>query len=52
MKYKTMLQLDKVARAAPHTRQIRLKDCVHLPQRDRPDKTMAAITDFLDIINI
>ena len=48
--YGTMLQLDEIALAAPQAQQIRLADCGHSPQRDQPEKTMAAITDFLENI--
>ena len=50
--YGTLLQLDEIARAAPHARQLRLADCGHSPQRDQPDKTIAAITDFLNAIGL
>ena len=49
--YGTMLQLDEVVRAAPHTKQLRLADCGHSPQRDQPEKTIAAITDFQTSVN-
>ncbi len=49
--YGTMLQLDEIAQAAPHAQQLRLADCGHSPQRDQPEKTIAAITDFLDNIS-
>ena len=48
--YGTMLQLNEIAQAAPHAQQIRLADCGHSPQRDQPEKTMAAIIDFLENI--
>ena len=48
--YGTTLQLDEIVQAAPHAQQIRLADCGHSPQRDQPEKTMAAITDFLENI--
>ena len=50
--YGTLLQLDEIARAAPHARQLRLADCGHSAQRDQPDKTIAAITDFLSDIGL
>ncbi len=49
--YGTLLQLDEIAQAAPHARQLRLADCGHSPQRDQPDKTIAAIADFLSDID-
>ncbi|MES2191345.1 MAG: alpha/beta hydrolase [Pseudomonadota bacterium] len=45
--YGTLLQLDEIARAAPHAGQLRLADCGHSPQRDQPQQTMEAIADFL-----
>jgi pimeloyl-ACP methyl ester carboxylesterase len=45
--YGTMRQLDEIALAVPHARQLRLEACGHSPQRDQPDKTVEAITDFL-----
>lgn len=45
--YGTMLQLDEIARVAPHAAQLRLAECGHSPQRDQPQKTIEAITDFL-----
>lgn len=45
--YGTMAQLDELALAAPHTRQLRLADCGHSPQRDQPDRMLEAMLDFL-----
>lgn len=45
--YGTMAQLDELALAAPHTRQLRLAGCGHSPQRDQPDRTLEAVVDFL-----
>ncbi len=45
--YGTMTQLDELALSAPHTRQVRLADCGHSPQRDQPDRTLEAVVDFL-----
>ena len=45
--YGTLLQLNEIARAAPHARQLRLANCGHSTQRDQPGKTIAAISDFL-----
>jgi pimeloyl-ACP methyl ester carboxylesterase len=45
--YGTMLQLDEIALAAPHAQQLRLAACGHSPQRDRPEKTVEAIANFL-----
>lgn len=48
--YGTMLQLDEIARAAPHAVQLRLAECGHSPQRDQPQKTLTAIVDFLKTV--
>lgn len=45
--YGTMRQLHEIAMAAPHARQLRLADCGHSPQRDRPTDTLEAIAAFL-----
>lgn len=45
--YGTMRQLDEIALAVPAARQLRLAGCGHSPQRDQPEKTLEAITDFL-----
>ena len=45
--YGTLQQLDDIALVAPHAQQIRLDDCGHSPQRDQPEKTIQAISDFL-----
>ncbi|MDP2032789.1 MAG: alpha/beta hydrolase [Polaromonas sp.] len=45
--YGTMAQLDELALAAPHTVQLRLPDCGHSPQRDQPERTLEAVTAFL-----
>ena len=45
--YGTLRQLDEIALAAPQARQLRLAACGHSPQRDQPDKSLQAITDFL-----
>ena len=45
--YGTLLQLDEIVKAAPQACQLRLANCGHSPQRDQPDKALAAITDFL-----
>ncbi|MBA4328591.1 MAG: alpha/beta hydrolase [Polaromonas sp.] len=45
--YGSMAQLDELARAAPQTRQIRLADCGHSPQRDQPERTLEAVAAFL-----
>ncbi len=45
--YGTMLQLDEIAKAAPHAQQIRLADCGHSPHRDQPQLCVDGITNFL-----
>ena len=45
--YGSMAQLDELALAAPHVMQLRLGACGHSPQRDQPEKALAAIVDFL-----
>lgn len=45
--YGSMLQLDEVARSAPHAMQLRLANCGHSPHRDQPAETTAAIAAFL-----
>ena len=45
--YGTLLQLDEIARAAPHARQLRLADCGHSPQHDQPQLCLEGITNFL-----
>jgi len=46
--YGTMRQLDEIALAAPHAQQLRLADCGHSPHRDQPDKSLTAISAFLN----
>ncbi len=46
--YGTMQQLDDIALAASHARQVRLADCGHSPQRDQPGLTLQAVVDFLE----
>ena len=45
--YGTLRQLDDIAAAAPQARQLRLAGCGHSPQRDQPEATLQAITEFL-----
>lgn len=45
--YGTLLQLDQIALAAPHAKQLRLADCGHSPHRDQPQASLEAITAFL-----
>ena len=46
--YGTLRQLDEIALAAPHARQLRLADCGHSPHRDQPAKTIEAMANFLE----
>ncbi len=46
--YGTMAQLDEIALAAPHARQVRLADCGHSPHRDQPQLALTAVAGFLD----
>lgn len=48
--YGTMLQLDEIARVAPHAQQVRLASCGHSPQRDQPQATLEAVTNFLKAV--
>lgn len=48
--YGTMRQLNEIALAAPHARQLRLAACGHSPQRDQPGQTVEAIADFLKAV--
>jgi pimeloyl-ACP methyl ester carboxylesterase len=45
--YGTLRQLDEIALAAPHAEQLHLPACGHSPQRDQPEKTLAAVANFL-----
>ncbi len=45
--YGTLIQLDEIALAVPHAERLHLPDCGHSPQRDQPEKTLEAVTDFL-----
>ena len=45
--YGTLLQLDEIARAAPHAQQLRLADCGHSPQHEQPQLCLESITNFL-----
>ena len=45
--YGSLLQLDAIANAAPHARQLRLVDCGHSPHRDHAALTAAAVVNFL-----
>ena len=48
--YGTMLQLDEIAKAAPHAQQIRLTNCGHSPHRDQPQLCIEGIADFLKAV--
>jgi pimeloyl-ACP methyl ester carboxylesterase len=48
--YGTMAQLDRIAAGVPGVVQLRLQSCGHSPQRDQPERVLAATTDFLNIV--
>lgn len=45
--YGTMAQVDGIARAVPHARQLKLADCGHSPHRDQTDAVIRATVDFV-----
>ncbi|MDQ6916924.1 MAG: alpha/beta hydrolase, partial [Pseudomonadota bacterium] len=46
--YGTLAQLDAIERqVSGRVERVELDDCRHSPQRDRPQATLAAITDFV-----
>ncbi len=47
--YGTMAQLDEIARhVGGPCELLKLDDCGHTPFRDQPDRTLAAVTEFVD----
>jgi pimeloyl-ACP methyl ester carboxylesterase len=49
--YGTIAQLDEIARrVAGPCELLKLEDCGHTPFRDQPEKTLAAVTRFIDKI--
>ena len=44
--YGTMEQLDRIARGAPQAQLLKLEQCGHAPQRDQPERVMAAIGEL------
>jgi pimeloyl-ACP methyl ester carboxylesterase len=50
--YGTMRQLDRIAELRPDARLLKLPDCRHSPQFDRPDAVIAAASAFLRDIGI
>jgi len=47
--YATMAQLDEIARTVSGPCELRkLEDCGHAPFRDQPERTLAALTQFID----
>lgn len=49
--YGTMAQLDEIARnVAGPCELLKLDDCGHAPFRDQPEKTLAAMTRFIDAL--
>ncbi len=45
--YGTMKQIQGIARAVPQTELVELPDCGHSPQRDQPERLIAAVTEFM-----
>ncbi len=45
--YGTMRQLERIAELRPDARLLKLPDCRHSPQFDRPDEVIAAVDAFL-----
>ncbi len=45
--YGTMDQIERVARAAPDVRLLKLSGCGHSPHRDRPSEVLKAIKEFV-----
>ena len=45
--YGTMRQIQGIAQAVPQTECVELPDCGHSPQRDQPDRLIAAVTRFM-----
>ncbi|MCL4183265.1 MAG: alpha/beta hydrolase [Burkholderiaceae bacterium] len=50
--YGTMRQLDRIAELRPDARLLKLPDCRHSPQFDRPDEVIAAVGAFLRDVGI
>jgi pimeloyl-ACP methyl ester carboxylesterase len=49
--YGTMAQLDELARHVKgHAELLKLEDCGHAPFREQPDKTLAAVTRFIEAV--
>jgi len=47
-KYGTIDQIDRIARALPHTRRLELVRCGHSPHRDQPRAVLNAAAAFLE----
>ena len=45
--YGTMEQLDRIAKAVPQCRLLKLARCGHIPQRDKPDEVIAATLELM-----
>jgi pimeloyl-ACP methyl ester carboxylesterase len=45
--YGTLEQIRGIARIVPHTQLVELPDCGHSPQRDQPDRVIAAAIEFI-----
>ena len=49
--YGTMKQIQGIAKAVPQAELLELPDCGHSPQRDQPQRLIAAVTRFMDTHN-
>jgi pimeloyl-ACP methyl ester carboxylesterase len=45
--YGTLEQVHGIARRVPHAQVLELPDCAHSPQRDQPERVIAASTQFM-----
>ena len=45
--YGTLYQIEEIARRNPRTRQFKIPQCGHSPQRDHPDIVLGAVQSFL-----
>ena len=49
--YGTMEQIERIARAVPQAKVLKLADCRHSPHRDRAQAVLEAIVDFLRAVS-
>lgn len=45
--YGTMVQIERIAAAAPDVELLKLEDCRHSPHRDQPEMVIAAVQEFI-----